>query len=149
MNADSISMKTEFQRILDKHLNKSHEKQESANVVPDTYIYVDLEPKLFGQGKYKGANPQEVLKFKYERLLKEWLEDIDSEDLKSSIQIFYDCGARNFLSRDLKDIKKDYRRLVMEYHPDRAVFQQKYSFQECHNLFLRITEAYKKLISQR
>lgn len=142
-------MKSEFQRILDRHINKRSETQESQSFTQDTYIYIDLEPKFFGQGKYRGANPKEVLNAKYDRLLREWLDQVSSEDIQEAIKIFFDCGARNFLSRDVRDIKKDYRRLVLEYHPDRAVFQQKYSFQECHDMFVRITDAYKKLISQR
>ena len=47
-----------------------------------------------------------------------------------------------------EEVKKAYRQMVMEYHPDKSAHLGEKQAQEAHLKFLEITEAYKELESK-
>lgn len=142
-------MKTEFQTILDRYLKTSQEivseSSEKNDENPFQEIQIHLSPRYFDPGSYRQSH-RRSLEEKHKRLMKKWIESIASEELQGAIEYFYSLGARNFLSQNLVDIKKDYRKLVFRYHPDRALYQKNLTEEESLEVLKKINLNYKKLV---
>ncbi len=149
-------MKSDFQRILDSYLMEPKDVEtrplqtkqvEAVQIHPS--LLSEVQTRYFSQGVYQKEKMSSVRQKEhlYIQMKDEWMKECASEYLKDAIDCFYMYGARGFLTRKVQDIKRDYRKLALEYHPDRVQFQEKYTYQECHDIFQKIIASYKKLIS--
>jgi hypothetical protein len=67
-------------------------------------------------------DPKEIERQRLQRekeAFDEFLKSIPSEKEKESVLFFYTHGARSFMSFQMVDLKKDYRKLAFKFHPDR------------------------------
>ena len=153
--ADSIGMKSEFQKIfeskLDRHQSEETRAKESLSVESTWYSAIEFEKKFFFKNQklpYSKQPKRQKPVFQeadYLKMKQEWVAEISNDEIKAAIEFFFTYGARAFLSRKISDIKRDFRKLALEYHPDRAPFQQKYSSAQCEEIFKKLLFNYQRL----
>lgn len=148
-------MKSEFQKIfeskLDRHQSEKAGASESLRAESTWYAAIDFEKKIFFKNQ-KFPYPKQPVRQKpvlqesdYLKIKQEWVAETSKEEVRAAIEFFFECGARSFLSRKTSDLKRDFRKLALEYHPDRSLFQQKCSPAQCEEIFKKILVCYQRL----